>query len=226
MVDVFSGGLVYEFTQEVNNYGLVEIQPNGDAKILPDFLALKQQLDTLPEIDYYHIAKSMKQNAKEIQNARKVQKFGLPQCDISYENIEIQSGLPKSISEEFIDYGVEVERGKFIPLSEDDMIVKYNIWNSNNQPYKTPVRVEPIIDYMSGIGLDKIRRIKGYKSGMYKKHRDHDYNNDYDYDSEYSDPDATDHDDEHHQSSDTIFHKASVYLTNIFNSIADYFNHQ
>lgn len=37
MIDVFNGGLVYEFTQEANNYGLVEILPNGDVKLLRDF---------------------------------------------------------------------------------------------------------------------------------------------------------------------------------------------
>ena len=34
MIDVFSGGLVYEFTQEPNNYGLVKVLSNGDIKVL------------------------------------------------------------------------------------------------------------------------------------------------------------------------------------------------
>lgn len=214
MVDVFSGGLVYQYSQEVNNYGLVEILPNGDVKLLPDFLALKKQFDSLPEIDYYHVAQSMRQNAKEIQNRKKIQKFGVPVCDLSYDNIDISKGLPKSLADDLIDYGVEVQRGKFIPLTEEEMTVKFEIKDFQNRPYKTLNKVEPIIDYMSGIGSDRLRRIKGYRSGMYTNDPSNDY------DSDYSDTDELDED------NDTIFHKASVYLTNMFNSIANYFSQQ
>lgn len=42
MTGVFSGGLVYEFTQEPNNYGLVQV--DGDnVTTLPDFDNLKKQ---------------------------------------------------------------------------------------------------------------------------------------------------------------------------------------
>jgi hypothetical protein len=43
MSGVFSGGLVYEYSQEPNNYGLVEIDGNN-VKTLGDFDALKKQL--------------------------------------------------------------------------------------------------------------------------------------------------------------------------------------
>lgn len=73
MIDVFSGGLVYEFSQEPNNYGLVEIQPNGDVKILRDFIQLKKKFDTLPELDYNYIVQSMKDNAK--RNTNKIKRI-------------------------------------------------------------------------------------------------------------------------------------------------------
>lgn len=41
MSNVFSGGLVYEYTSEGTGYGLVEIK-NGGAEKLPDFDELKQ----------------------------------------------------------------------------------------------------------------------------------------------------------------------------------------
>lgn len=43
MTGVFSGGLVYEFTQETNNFGLVKISPNGtyDEKLV-DFNNLQK----------------------------------------------------------------------------------------------------------------------------------------------------------------------------------------
>ncbi len=40
MTPVFSGGLVYEYTMEANNYGLVELE-NGRVKELEDFQTLK-----------------------------------------------------------------------------------------------------------------------------------------------------------------------------------------
>lgn len=45
----FSGGVVYEFTQEANNYGLVEINDDGSAQLLDDFDALQRahnEIDT------------------------------------------------------------------------------------------------------------------------------------------------------------------------------------
>ena len=44
MSPVFSGGLVYEYSQEDNNYGLVQISDDrGSVKKLGDFDALKKQ---------------------------------------------------------------------------------------------------------------------------------------------------------------------------------------
>ncbi|CAH2351852.1 1,3-beta-glucanosyltransferase Pga4p [[Candida] railenensis] len=43
MSPVFSGGLVYEYSQEVSNYGLVEIESNSSVSTLEDFDNLKSQ---------------------------------------------------------------------------------------------------------------------------------------------------------------------------------------
>lgn len=40
---VMSGGLVYQYTQEDNNFGLVQLYPNGSATLLPDFYTLRDQ---------------------------------------------------------------------------------------------------------------------------------------------------------------------------------------
>lgn len=45
MTSVFSGGLVYEYSEESNNYGLVEIDDNGNVTILTDFTNLQSQLN-------------------------------------------------------------------------------------------------------------------------------------------------------------------------------------
>lgn len=44
MTDVFSGGIAYEWTQENNNYGLVQLESGGNAKILPDYTNLQKEL--------------------------------------------------------------------------------------------------------------------------------------------------------------------------------------
>ena len=44
MTDVFSGGIVYEYTQEDNEYGLVKLDKDGSVTLLQDFVAFKDQL--------------------------------------------------------------------------------------------------------------------------------------------------------------------------------------
>lgn len=41
LADVFSGGLVYEYSQEANNYGLVEIKDDGSVRLQEDFANLQ-----------------------------------------------------------------------------------------------------------------------------------------------------------------------------------------
>jgi 1,3-beta-glucanosyltransferase GAS3 len=47
MTGVMSGGLVYEWDQAVNNYGLVNVNSNGTADLLQDYLNLQAQYLTL-----------------------------------------------------------------------------------------------------------------------------------------------------------------------------------
>ncbi|RMZ85593.1 hypothetical protein DV737_g649, partial [Chaetothyriales sp. CBS 132003] len=47
MSKVFSGGLVYEYSEEPNNYGLVNISSNGDITIRTDYDNLREQYDSL-----------------------------------------------------------------------------------------------------------------------------------------------------------------------------------
>ncbi|WEJ93857.1 Glycolipid anchored surface protein 4 precursor [Yamadazyma tenuis] len=225
MVDVFSGGLVYEFSQEPNSYGLVELSSNGDVKLLEDFLSLKRQFDALPEIDYHHVAQAMRQNAKEIQSIKKFQRFGLQPCDETYEHIDISRGIPKSLADDLVDFGVEVQRGRFISLSEQDFTCAFNILDPKGQPYPISKTITPIIDHMSGVGYDKFNRVR-HKSGMYNGDESKDENGVSEW--EYSDSDASgsETDSESMGNKDeTIFSKASTYLANAFHSIANIFSH-
>ncbi|KAG0202902.1 1,3-beta-glucanosyltransferase gas1 [Mortierella sp. GBA30] len=47
MTSTWSGGIVYEWTQEVNNYGLVQIKPDNTASLLPDYTNLKIALESV-----------------------------------------------------------------------------------------------------------------------------------------------------------------------------------
>lgn len=47
MTKVFSGGLIYEYTQEENNYGLVEFNDNNTASLLIDYDNLQKQHEKL-----------------------------------------------------------------------------------------------------------------------------------------------------------------------------------
>ncbi|AOA61265.1 Putative 1,3-beta-glucanosyltransferase [Komagataella phaffii CBS 7435] len=46
--DVFSGGLVYEYSEEANNYGVVEISSSGEIEYLDDFSNLQDQYQNAP----------------------------------------------------------------------------------------------------------------------------------------------------------------------------------
>ncbi|KAK2789719.1 beta-glucanosyltransferase [Onygenales sp. PD_12] len=50
MTPVYSGGLVYEYSEEPSNYGLVEIK-SGSVKELPDFAALKKAFAAVKEFE-------------------------------------------------------------------------------------------------------------------------------------------------------------------------------
>merc|ERR1712072_1299529 len=47
MPSVFSGGLIYEYSEEPNNYGLVNLNDNGTVSLLVDYDNLRTQYDSL-----------------------------------------------------------------------------------------------------------------------------------------------------------------------------------
>lgn len=117
MARVFSGGLVYEYSQEPNNYGLVEIDHKGNVYLRPDFDTLKQQLE-------------------KIKN-NKIPLLDVPfkplTCDPSeYPNINSKVDPPQSFATDFISNKVKVRRGSFI---EDLSIpqIFYKIYDTMNR---------------------------------------------------------------------------------------------
>ena len=47
MTSTFSGGLIYEYSEEPNNYGVVNLNDNGTVSILPDYNTLRKQYNSL-----------------------------------------------------------------------------------------------------------------------------------------------------------------------------------
>lgn len=146
MIDVFSGGLVYEFTQEPNNYGLVEVQSNGDVKLLRDFVQLKKRFDNLPELDYSFVVNAMKANAKQIQTKLKQYKSSIPKCEPAYSNLDISMGIPRSLAETLIESGVHVKHGTYVALKSLDLETKFNIYLVNGEKSTTYTSIDIMID--------------------------------------------------------------------------------
>jgi len=111
MTGVFSGGLVYEFTQEPADYGIVEIAANGkDVSLLEEFDNLKKVTTVVKNPDIPSDA---------TENDR-------PACkDPSYyTNISGDSVLPESFGVDYIKNGVasagkvKWTKGKFLSLDK------------------------------------------------------------------------------------------------------------
>jgi 1,3-beta-glucanosyltransferase GAS3 len=62
MTDVFSGGVVYEYSQEDNNYGLVQVNDDGTIDLLSDFRTLQNQYAKLN----FESVQSVKASGKSI----------------------------------------------------------------------------------------------------------------------------------------------------------------
>ncbi|CAD1811499.1 unnamed protein product [Candida parapsilosis] len=166
MIDVFNGGLVYEFTQEANNYGLVEILPNGDVKLLRDFLQLKHKFESIPELDYNFIVEAMKENAKEIQMRIKQSQSTVPKCEVSYQNLDISRGVPDTIVDIMIDTGVNVERGKFVHLNKSEMQTKNIFYQPNGEVFNTVYEIDVVVDFEIDDENSNDKQ-RSHKSGTY-----------------------------------------------------------
>jgi 1,3-beta-glucanosyltransferase GAS4 len=116
MTRVFSGGLVYEYSQEPNNYGLVELDHRGNVYLRKDFDTLKQKLAKV-----------------KINN---IPILGMTQrpldCENGYPNLNYKGETPDSFAAELIAKGVSVPRGEFI----DTLSVPptaYHIFDTTNR---------------------------------------------------------------------------------------------
>ncbi|ODV77719.1 glycoside hydrolase family 72 protein [Suhomyces tanzawaensis NRRL Y-17324] len=164
MADTFAGGLVYEFTQEPNNYGLVEIMENGDVNLLEDFIQLKTQFDILT-LDYQYTTSSTLEHTDEILAKSRTFNYSLPECEANYENLDTSKPLPSTAANLLINLGVKVERGKFVNLDPDQLTSSYKVSRSGGPDYPLPRKVNELINIMSGSEIKKPSRISNHANG-------------------------------------------------------------
>ncbi|CAD6647697.1 BAH_G0047130.mRNA.1.CDS.1 [Saccharomyces cerevisiae] len=129
MYSVFCGGLVYEFSQEDNNYGLVEYQEDDSVQLLEDFEKLKSH--------YQNIEFPSMKTLKET-----VQMEETPSCAEDYENLKIESKIAKNLGSSLIKKGVKVEKGKYIDIHENQLSTNVTILDKHGDRWNGPKKIE------------------------------------------------------------------------------------
>lgn len=123
---VMSGGLVYEYVEQVNDFGLVQINDNGSATLLRDFYTLRDQY---AKLDFTTI------------EAVKESTTSAPTPPVCNSSLIVESGFngnftlpdPPPGTQSIIDNGVSpAPSGKLVSLSS--LTVKQVVMNSDGTP--------------------------------------------------------------------------------------------
>ena len=136
MTSVMSGGLVYEYYEEDNNYGLVWIYDNGTAQLRNDYNALQTQYNTLN----VKALQSMDSSATSIQS---------PKCSsslISSSGFNTSFTLPAvpSGGQSLINNGISnPNQGKLVSVTTTT--VADLVYDANGNPIKN-LAIKPLAD--------------------------------------------------------------------------------
>lgn len=136
MTSVMSGGLVYEYYEEDNNYGLVWIYDNGTAQLRNDYNALQTQYNTLN----VKALQSMDSSATSIQS---------PKCSsslISSSGFNTSFTLPAvpSGGQSLINNGISnPNQGKLVSVTTTT--VADMVYDANGNPIKN-LAIKPLAD--------------------------------------------------------------------------------
>ncbi|KAF0325186.1 glycoside hydrolase family 72 protein [Colletotrichum asianum] len=135
MNSVFSGGLVYEYSQEDNNYGIVKVNADKSVKLLVDYDNLATQYK---KVDFKTL-----QATKASSSSPKA-----PKCDSSlitekgFNNNFTLPAVPPG-GQDLIDNGISPKpSGKIITIS--DWSVKYKVYASDGTTELTNLAVSPL----------------------------------------------------------------------------------
>jgi len=103
MTGVFSGGLVYEYTQESNNYGIVDVESDGSVKTRGDYKTLQaayKKVEAKPKLPSGATAPTRPAKCPS-------------ESDPIFSHITANMTLPFTLNADAIKNGVKVTRGKF-----------------------------------------------------------------------------------------------------------------
>ncbi|KAI2632516.1 glycoside hydrolase family 72 protein [Hypomontagnella submonticulosa] len=134
MMGVFSGGVVYEFAQEKNNYGLAECNDDGTVNLLTDYRTLQNQYK---KVDFSTVQGVKAANAK----------ITPPECKSSLIkekgfNNNFTIPAPPPGTQKIIDNGVSPKpSGKIIDIS--DYSVKHQVKDADGKAL-TGLAVKPL----------------------------------------------------------------------------------
>ncbi|SCU96229.1 LAME_0F15434g1_1 [Lachancea meyersii CBS 8951] len=131
MINTFSGGLVYEFTEEPNEYGLVKMNDDGSARVLQDFVNLQGRFSAIESKEF----KMIRKNAMSLMATAP-----LPTCKDSYENLQIDATVPNDVLTSGLKNGVRQERGKYLNIKDSDITSEFEVYDENGKPFSSPRR--------------------------------------------------------------------------------------
>lgn len=119
---VFSGGLVYEYSQEDSDYGLVDIKKDGSLKLRDDYGNLQKAYNDIK------LEKTSETKLKKM-NAQKCDTSKIKDVDSSFQT---DMKLPKSPGEDLIKKGGGNNNvGKIVKIS--DLQSKYKVYNTEGK---------------------------------------------------------------------------------------------
>lgn len=148
MTGVFSGGIVYEYTQEANNFGLANISTDGSIVLRSDYYALKEQY---AKLDFSKI-----QAVKPPSGSTPTP----PACSsklITSKGFNSNFTLPvlPPGAKEIIDEGVKPKpSGKIVDIS--DLKVKFSVKNADGSEIKNLALVKLADDAINAPGTNTV----------------------------------------------------------------------
>lgn len=127
MSRVFSGGLLYEFVQEPNNYGLVDYDKNGNAIVLPDFYAFKERLSMILDTE-------LEDGSNNV---------GYKTCKDHYPNLVTTMGLPPPPAKGIMRSRTGFHKGELVWLNLMDQRSHYKIYRSDGSLWTSQPMIIP-----------------------------------------------------------------------------------
>lgn len=190
MTPYFDGGLVYEFSQEVNNYGLVDFSPQGNAYLREDFDTLRSQFSKshppasmLTSASDLAIPRNMNANQAYALTATVAQSHvfsranyaksrsqagaGGLECRPEYSNLKgTKVKIPDSFGTDMIRNGVRVARGAYNSEILKDMPESpYQVFDSSGREISSP-RIKVVNDFSAHISECPVQPRKGISSAF------------------------------------------------------------